>query len=78
MLILLFSQSSIMKSTLRTTNSHEQKEENDTKHDDSISIQGQALKINRRPTLAKYVDPNAICRRASCDAAILLVFQLFI
>ena len=30
----------------------------------------QTVKINRRPTIAKYVDPNAIlCRRASCDAA---------
>jgi len=62
----------MMKSTLRTTNSHshEQKEENDTKHDDSIQQVAQAVKLNRRPTIAKYVDPNAIlCRRASCDAA---------
>ena len=66
----------IMKSTLRTTmtmtnsHGHEQKEENDTKHDDSIQQAAQAVKLNRRPTIAKYVDPNAIlCRRTSCDAA---------
>ena len=59
-----------MMKSLRTTNSHEQKEENDTKHDDSIQQAAQAVKLNRRPTIAKYVDPNAIlCRRTSCDAA---------
>jgi len=42
--------------------SNKQKEE-----DDTIQV---VKSPNRRPTIAKYVDPNAfLCRRASCDAA---------
>ena len=51
-------------------NSHDQKEEIDTSNSNSNTNTKVVKSPNRRPTIAKYVDPNAIlCRRRSCDAA---------